>query len=180
MDNHDEESIANKLGKECFEDQSDVEIVLMGRTLFNAVIFKTKHWAWLIKFKNSLQYKYATVEFTDSGVLLGLYEHDLEISLYQICTTICGYDNKIENTQEFQTNKKWGEILRKLVQMRLKYTAKSYDLLSNNCRDFARELGAFMSPSFVSSVYNQSGDAYFPSKVSFLSHMCLVSHDLKN
>jgi len=163
LDDIDDEKITQKLGAECFEDKSHVEIFLVGRVL-NYI--SSKHWAWLIRFKNHADYEYATIEYTDKGIGLGLYSHNLRMSMHQVCTTILGDSSSIECTDEFETDKNWGAILKRCVQLRQIYTGKSYSLLGLNCRKFVRDLGNFFTPKFASSRFDQHGDFEFSQKLS--------------
>ncbi len=49
--------------------------------------------------------------------------------------------------------------------MRSQYPAKSYSVITYNCRAFARELGRFLSPDFSNSQYNLRFDKSFPNVI---------------
>jgi hypothetical protein len=162
LDDYTEAKYKEKLGFNCYDDQTEVEIELIARPLQNAWVLNTKHWAWLIKFKDTSKYSYATIEFSSSGLILDIYGNNL--SLYQVCTSIIGEENTIFYTEEFATTRRWGEILKQVFNMKEKnFKAKDYGNVANNCRDFARELGLFFTSTFSRSKYYTTGDVYFPN-----------------
>ncbi len=163
LDEDGSEKIIEKLGSKCFEDKSDVEIILVGRILN---FISSKHWAWLIRFKDHKDFEYASVEFTNKGINMGLYSHSLELSMYQVCTSMLGDSSTIEYTDEFVTDKKWGDILKKCIEMKSVYTGNSYSLVGLNCRKFVRDLGNFLTPKFVYSPFNKHGDFEFSHKLT--------------
>jgi hypothetical protein len=162
MDEFDENTVKEYLGENCFQNESQVDIILLAREFNNPLMLSNKHWAWLFKFKQHSTYRYATVEFANKGIMMGIYEDELKLSDFDICSTIVGDSNRIVYTKEFKTERKWGEILDKVTKMRETYPAKSYSFVYYNCRAFARELGRFLTPEFAKSQYNFRFDKSFP------------------
>lgn len=165
MDKFDEQNVKEYLGENCFQNDSNVDIYLLGREFSNPFMFSSKHWAWLFKFKNHPSHRYATVEYADKGIMMGIYEDELKLSHFDICSTIVGDSNKIVYTKEFKTERKWGEILEQVTKMRNKYPAKDYSIFTNSCRAFARDLGRFLTPDFTKSQYNFGFDKKFPDVI---------------
>jgi len=163
LDQCDEEHLKQKLGETCFVDKSQVEVLIVGRLLKNV---NSKHWAWLIRFKGDSLFEYATMEYTDNGIQLGLYASSLQMNMYQVCTTILGDSSTIEYSDEFETHQTWGDILKKCVHLRSVYTGSKYRLLGLNCRSFVRELGDFLTPRFGTSRFDQQYDFEFPHKLT--------------
>jgi hypothetical protein len=137
-------SIRDYLGQGCFSDQTCVNIILLGRELHSAFALNYIHPAWLIIFRNHSTFEFATVEYGEKGVLLGIYKKDLQLSCYEVCTTIIGGSNKILANESFSTTKSWGDILEKIYKISGSYSAKSFDKLTNNCKDFAKEFGNYL------------------------------------
>ena len=157
MDEFNEQSIKDYLGENCFQNDSQMDIFLLGRQLKNIPMLPNEHWAWLLEFKSHPTHRYATVEFSDQGILLGIYEAELNLNPYDVCSTIVGDSEKIVFTSEFKTERRWGEILMKLVEMKQNYPASSYNLITYNCRTFVKELGIFLSPyQFTNSQFNNN------------------------
>jgi len=106
------------------------------------------------------------MEYTDNGIQLGFYASSLQMTMYQVCTTILGDSSTIEYSDEFETDQTWGDILKKCVDMRSVFTGGKYRLLGLNCRSFVRELGVFLTPRFGISRFNQQYDFEFPHKLT--------------
>ena len=160
LDRIDTNYIRNQLQYDCFRDESRIEIELLSRKN-NRILGKSHQWTWLIKFDQDHFIKFATIEYDSFGILLIFFTKNENLSINSVINS--DY-NQVNFTDEFYTKRNWGEILNKLVGMRSKYNSENYSSLWNNNKDFARELGCFLSKDFNESKYNLLGEVNFPSK----------------
>ncbi|CAF0818430.1 unnamed protein product [Brachionus calyciflorus] len=135
---------SNLNDQNCFFDQTQVEIQLLGRELHQASTNNFIHPAWLIIFIDHPINEYAIVEYGKNGISVYIFKKELEMSLFQVSSTMIGDSNKIIAQFEYSTTKTWGEILDKIYRMQVKYSPETYDVITRNCNDFAEDLGEFL------------------------------------
>jgi hypothetical protein len=144
LDKADEKSIKRYLGETCFDNNSQVNIELIGIKLDNLTSVLTNP-AWLITFKNHPEFQYVTIDYRKDGVLLNFFVSSLGFSKYKVIKTIINESN-VFSKNDFSTTKTWGEILRKSFDMsRQEYTSKNYSANAKNGRDFVIEFGAYLT-----------------------------------
>ena len=137
-------SIRDCLGSNCFSDQTNVTIVLIGRDLQSGISLNMIHPAWLFIFSGHPTYEYATLEYGEQGILLGIYEKNLNLSRYEVCTTIIGASNTILAYEGYSTSKSWGDILERIYKISSCYCGKKFNKISQNCAHFGREFGDYL------------------------------------
>ena len=59
-----------------------------------------------------------------------------------------GDDNKIRYDDKFTTSNTLNQIFEKVNSMKSDFTAEAYSAISNNCRDFVRQLDKSLDSSF--------------------------------
>ncbi len=148
------ESLPVELKYDCNNDPSEVEIELLRRDVHCAWTFNYWHWAWFVRFKNGPRYKYAIIEFLETGIRVLLFAWGQEISEKNACFSIVGDENRIEWDQQFKTSLNWGQILKIIYNLSCSYTSKSFSRTSKNCKDFATEFGEKVSYNFKKSDIN--------------------------
>ena len=146
-------SIRDYLGSNCFSDQTTVSIVLLGRELHSAFALNYTHPAWLFIFSGHPTYQYATLEYGKQGILLGIYEKNLNLSRYEVCTTIIGDSNIFSAKEDYSTSKSWGDILEKIFKISGSYRGKNFNNLTKNCNDFAKEFGRYLVGKSISTTW---------------------------
>jgi hypothetical protein len=163
LDRIDTSYIRSQLQYDCFRDESTVQIDLLSRKS-NKILRNFHHWTWLFKFEQDHFIRLATIEYDSNGILIKVFTKNDNITSNMIMNSVSGESNQVNFTDEFFTKKSWGEILNKVVGMRSKYNSHNYNSFFNNNKDFARELGCYLSSDFSETKYNLLGEVNFPSK----------------
>ncbi len=145
------QSMVTCLEYDCYDDPSDVDIELIRRDVHCAWSFNYWHWAWFVRFKNGPRYKYAIIEYLETGIRVLLFAWGQEISEKNACFSIVGDENKISWDAQFKTSLKWGKILKIIYDLSVSYTSGEFSRTSKNCKDFATEFGEKVSHNFKKS-----------------------------
>ena len=72
------------------DDDSRLSIFAMRRRLFTMNTNFIYHKAWLVVFENHAENKYATIEYSDNGIVLNVYEQNKDVKLSQVTANIGG------------------------------------------------------------------------------------------
>jgi len=158
------------LGYKCFDDPSEVEIELIRREVHCAWTFNYWHWAWFIRFKNGPRYKYAVVEFLETGIRVLLFAWGQDISEIDARFSVVGDENTLSWDKQFKTKLKWGQIIEKiywLSSVPVSYKSNNFSRLFHNCQSFAVAFGTKVSDNFDESKVNfekNSCSIYLPTE----------------
>ncbi|CAF1100122.1 unnamed protein product [Adineta ricciae] len=122
------------------EMRSPVQIEFLGRAIRSAL--NQKHWAWLLKGETF----YSLIEYGAEGIVIQYFPKERGITM--VCGTIMGNDCEVRYDDRFSTTKTFNQIIQKVNTMKSDYSAQTYHAMKRNCRDFVRELGRYLDPSF--------------------------------
>ena len=73
-----------------YENDSKLSIYALRRRLWSSINLNLYHKAWLVIFENHNEYKYATIEYSTTGIIVHIYKLNNKVKLSQVAANIRG------------------------------------------------------------------------------------------
>ena len=135
----DDADLKNLFSYSWQNDKTKVRLELIFRGISDAG--GAAHWAWILESYELKDNFFCSIEYGREGIVISMYdEYD---GIENACRGCMGDSDKVFY-KSYGTSRLLGEIFSVVVEKKEKYKGERYDLVLQNCRNFAISLGKFL------------------------------------